>query len=68
MTINNKFEIGEIVYIKTDLEQLPCQVIELIVSKNNVMYIVCRNLDSTKFYDYELSDTADKNIKILHGG
>lgn len=68
MTINNKFEIGEIVYIKTDVEQFPCQVVELIVSKTNIMYVVSRNLDTFKFYDYELSDVADKNIKILYGG
>ena len=68
MTINNRYEIGEIVYIKTDLEQLPCIVVELVVSKNSIMYVLSRNLDTCKFYDYELSDTPDKNIKILHGG
>lgn len=68
MTINNRYEIGEIVYIKTDLEQLPCIIVEMVVSKNNIMYVVSRNLDTCKFYDYELSDTPDKNIKILHGG
>lgn len=35
MTINNKYDLGEIVFIKTDVDQLPAQVTRVVIHDNH---------------------------------
>lgn len=59
MTIKPYFHIGDIVYVKTDPDQLPRIVSCYLVSKNSILYN-CRLDDEAVFYsDFELSHDRD---------
>lgn len=59
MIINNLFEIGSIVFLKTDQDQKPRIVHELLVSINGVVYKVMQGAFSSWHYDFELSTEKD---------
>lgn len=56
MVINNKFQIGEIVYLITDPEQLPRIVTRLIVNMNTVLYDLSCGMEMSAHYDFEISE------------
>lgn len=63
MIIDNKFEIGQPVYIKTDKDQDMGIVTSIeIVPNNLVMYHVSIRSYENNYYDFELS--AEKNVLI----
>lgn len=59
ITIDNKFKIGEIVYLKTDKEQLPRIIYGFIVTKSECLYKVCCGTATSEHYDYEISIEKD---------
>lgn len=64
MHINNKFQIGAIVYLKTDIEQLPRIVIGILISGDGALiYKCCQSTDDNWHYEVELSDTVDILLK-----
>lgn len=65
MVIDNKFDIGQTVYIKTDDEQKQRIVTSIIVCPNGLIYeCFCSTLES-KHYDFELS--SERNILTAIG-
>lgn len=59
--IDNKFEIGEEVYLKTDREQLSRIIYCFKVFKNEIMYEVANGTTVSAHYDFEIS----KEINVL---
>ena len=59
MTINNNFQIGEIVYFVTDVEQRMLIVTGILIRQNGISYEVSHNGDSTWINPIEIS--KDKN-------
>lgn len=53
--INNKYEIGDIVYLKTDIEQVPRIVYCFIIYQNEIIYKLCAGITMSEHYDFEIS-------------
>jgi len=62
MFIENKFEIGQIVYLKTDTAQDQHIVTRISVSAQGVTYNLNRGSFDSWHYDFEIS--TEKNILI----
>lgn len=60
--ITTDYEIGQVVYVKTDDEQQPCIVTGITLRPGHITYQVSRSEWSQNFYEFELSDT--KNVKV----
>jgi len=64
MTIRNEFEMGEIVYLKTDPEQRPRQIVGLILSIDGGMLYKCvAGLEVDLHFEAELS--RDKDMVLV---
>lgn len=62
MFIENKFEFGETVYLRTDKEQSPRLVSEFVVSPLGVKYtLVCGPYETT-CYEMEISREVDVKL------
>lgn len=59
MTIENAFDLEEVVYVKTDKEQLPRLIVGMWVTKGDIKYQVSVNNTTNYFYDFELSKEKD---------
>ena len=64
MRIDNKFNIGDHVYIITDPEQMKGIITAIIISSKDVIYQVSRDTHSERFFDFELSYDKDKLITL----
>jgi hypothetical protein len=64
MLVENKFNIGQIVFIKTDKEQLPRMVTSLNVNPNGIVYRLSAGTQDTENYEMELSEEANILEKI----
>jgi hypothetical protein len=62
MVIDNEYEIGDIVYLKTDTEQNQRLVFSFIVYKNDIIYRLAFGTINSDHYGFELSPT--KNILV----
>jgi hypothetical protein len=60
MIIDNKFNIGEEVYLKTDSEQLPRLVTGFVVRQNSISYNLSCGSIETWNYDFEI--TVEKDV------
>ena len=60
MIINTKFELGDIVYLKTDVDQLPRIITTIEIKQNHLRYGLTNIVIESYHYDYEISIT--KNI------
>lgn len=60
--INLKFDyyIGDVVYVKTDIDQFERIVTRVMISENNIEYDVSLGSDSAWYYGFELS--KEKNV------
>ena len=66
MVIENKFEIGETVYLKTDINQYERLVTRLEVTSGNLLYCTALgDSDGIWHYDFELSREKDPMKSIL---
>ena len=65
MNINNKFNIGDVVYIKTDTDQKPNIVIAItIYSEEYIIYKLNSNDTCSDYRGYEISNEKNKLIMI----
>lgn len=56
MIIDNIYEIGQVVYLKTDTEQIPRIVISIYVYKGGeLLYKVASGTSTSEHYEFELS-------------
>ena len=63
-TIDNKFEIGDLVYIVTDTEQEPGLIICIEVYQGDLLYRVAQGHNNDSFYDFELSREKNEVLKF----
>lgn len=59
MLIENKYNIGDIVYLKTDKDQKPCQVIGILINSLGTLYDVRIGVDVFTFTDIELTNEVN---------
>lgn len=65
MEIDNKFDIEQVVYLKTDIEQTPRLVTAIEVSKSSLVYKLSCGASSSWHSDFEISDAPNNlNAKI----
>lgn len=62
MLIDNKFELGQIVYLHTCKDQHPRLVTRINVSTMGIIYELSCGTETSTHYDYEISEK--KNILI----
>lgn len=60
-----EYDIGEMVYIKTDPDQNRAQVQGYAIDKNGLMYNVTKNGMELSVYDFEL--TKEKDVELSTG-
>lgn len=56
MTIKTRFDFGDIVYLKTDLDQLERMVLEIRCTPTGEVYTIAVGELCTDHYEIELSD------------
>lgn len=59
LTIDNEYNMGDIVYVKTDSEQLPRIVTAIIVTGRDILYECAVFVDISSHYGFELSPEKD---------
>lgn len=59
MVIDNKFEIGDEVYLKTDIEQYCRIIIGMNISKVDISYTLSCGIVESTHYDFEISTEKD---------
>ena len=62
MQIFNTFTFGDIVYLKTDPDQLPRMVYGVVVYKEALLYKLACGVNTSEHYDYEMS--MEKNVVL----
>lgn len=62
MQINNKFDIGDTVYLKTDPEQLPRIVTAIEITPNEITYRLMQGENNSYHYGFEI--TAQKSYSL----
>ena len=63
MLIDNKFDIGQIVYSRVDTEQMPMQINQLLVLKDSPVKYGCQSAHSFAWYcDFEI--TTEKLVEL----
>lgn len=63
MTISTKYDLGDIVFIKTDTEQYPKQIVQIKVDPNGVLYELQNGGFTSWHFDMEF--TREKDILKL---
>lgn len=64
ITLDNRFNIGETVYLKTDREQLPRIVFGFWVTKREILYKLASGKETSEHYDFEISLEKDVLITV----
>lgn len=59
MIIDEKFNIGDIVYLITNINQLPRLVVSFTVSKNGLLYNLSQGISDSTHYDFEITKEKD---------
>lgn len=63
MVIDNKFEYGQTVYLKTDKEQLPRLVVSIHCRGQNITYSLAQGINETTHHDVEISEYINVVLK-----
>lgn len=64
MLIDNVFDLGQMVYLKTDKEQYPRIVTAFIVSSNGIIYQLCAGQEASNHYAMEISVEQNVLLKV----
>ena len=65
MLIDSAYNFGQIVYLKTDVEQLARMITAAIVTPQNILYELSCGVTTTKHYDVEFSVEKNELIKVI---
>ena len=66
MEINNKYNLGQMVYLYTDPDQLPRMIIGIKIDiSRSLLYKICCGTSETWHFEAEIS--SNKNIDIALG-
>lgn len=63
MVVDNKFEFGQVVYLKTDCDQIPRLLTGIDLRPNMIIYQLSCGTISSNHYDFEMS--AEKSLVEL---
>jgi hypothetical protein len=63
MVIDSKFEIGQLVYLRTDIEQYQRIVYGVIIYKDSVLYRLAFGMATSDHYEFEISFEPDTVLK-----
>jgi hypothetical protein len=66
MIIDNEFDIKQVVYLKTDIEQKPRIVTGLLVSETSIVYELSCSDGVCNSFHFEISNVKDILISSLH--
>ena len=58
------YSFGDIVYLKTDPDQLPRMVVGLTVRPTGILYELSHGATGSDHYEIEISPTPDLNLKM----
>ena len=64
MVIDNKFNIGDKVYLKTDIDQIARIVITLMVTQGGVSYGLNCGVEESWHFDFEI--TKERNVLMMN--
>lgn len=65
MVVDNKYEIGDFVYLKTDKDQ-SCRIVYGIdIRKDSITYWLGSGTQFSQHYDFELSKEKDAVLSII---
>jgi len=59
MTIDNKFDLKQIVYLRTDKEQLPRIVARIQIGQLGLLYCLNQGITESWHYDFEMTEEKD---------
>ena len=66
--VHNKFSIGDVVYLKTDIEQYPRIVVSYEVFENDdLLYKICQGTGTSTHYEFEMSSEKNFIVKMNNG-
>lgn len=65
MVIDNKFEIGQTVYLKTDPDQLQRIVFGFDITQGSIIYQLCVGISTSKHFDFEITEQQNVLIKTI---
>ena len=67
MLIDNKFNIGDTVYLKTDQDQRECLIVGIDIRPNCLTYLISYGNEHGEHYEIELSKIKNTLKKITDG-
>lgn len=67
ITTEAEYEIGQIVYLKTDREQFPRIVIGYYIFETGLTFSLSMGENTSSHYAFEISETKDVAIAVLGG-
>ena len=64
ITLSIEFELGQYVWLKTDIDQFERIVTQLIICQGGIMYELSCGEDSSAHWGFEITDTEDTLKKV----
>lgn len=64
MVVDNKFDIGQIVFLRTDADQSPFLVTRLTINRDGILYYLTSGQIESCHYDFEISDKRDEIFAV----
>lgn len=64
MVVDNKYNIGQTVYLKTDLEQSPRMITKIVIIPNSLFYVLNDGITMSEHYEVEISEEKNALINI----
>jgi len=65
MNLALTFDIGDIVFLKTDTEQLPRVITGILMRPNGFLYYLSNSTNETSHYEIEISKEVNETIKLF---
>jgi hypothetical protein len=65
MNLAITFDIGDIVFLKTDAEQLPRVITGILMRPNGFLYYLSNSTNETSHYEIEISKEVNETIKLF---
>ena len=59
INIDNKYDIGQIIYLKTDEDQKQRIVVSIMCNKYDILYEVIAGTFVSRHYDFEIQEEAN---------
>lgn len=60
-----KFNIGDVVFLKTDCDQLPRIITGILIRPTSFLYYLSNSTNETSHYEIEFSNEINETIKLF---